>query len=96
MGSIYTNYFVEQKVLNQQSSDFQGKSNNNNIKYPNSNSVFSVDHNTTIYNQQSEKLKKRSSIVDRFFACFCIVKNSTIITTDSLGTDSIEVIHGMR
>lgn len=39
---------------------------------------------------------KRYPIVDRFFSCFSLSKNSSIITTDYLGSDSIEVIHGMR
>lgn len=63
----------------------------------NNNAVLNVEHSTTMYaNQMTKKSLPRPSIIERFFQCYCVVKNSSIITTDSLGTDSIEVIHGMR
>lgn len=66
--------------------------NNNHIKCPNIN--LSVD--SAMFSQQSSKTKIASSFIERFLSCFCVVKNSEIITTESLGSDSIEVIHGMR
>lgn len=77
------------------STDLSKANSNQHIKCSNINSVLNVD-NVTIFNQQANKTKIANSFVDRFFSCFCIVKNSEIITTDALGTDSIEVIHGMR
>lgn len=94
VGSIYT-YFSTRKInLNKPSSDLHTK-NGNHIKCANINAILNVD-NATIFSQQTSKAKIASSFIERFFSCFCIVKNSEIITTDSLGTDSIEVIHGMR
>lgn len=78
------------------SADLTSKtSNNNHIKCPNINAVLNVD-NTAMFNHQTNKTKIASSFIERFLSCFCIVRNSEIITTESLGTDSIEVIHGMR
>lgn len=88
-------YFSTRKVdLTKTSSDLQNK-NVNHIKCGTINAVLNVD-NATIFGQQPSKARIASSFIERFFSCFCIVKNSEIITTDSLGTDSIEVIHGMR
>lgn len=44
----------------------------------------------------NKRINKRNMFIDRFFACYSISKNSSIITTNNLGSDSIEVIHGMR
>lgn len=77
------------------SPDLSKANSNHHIKCANINAVLNVD-NAAMFNQQTNKTKMVNSLVDRFFSCFCIVKNSEIITTDSLGTDSIEVIHGMR
>lgn len=98
IGSIYTNLALKKKAnltKKNTSPDLTNK-NNNHIKCPNINAVLNVD-NATLFNQQANnKTKIASSLIERFFACFCVVKNSEIITTESLGTDSIEVIHGMR
>lgn len=85
---------MKNRVMSQPSDDIQIKSNNNQIKCQNVN-VLNVD-NSAIFTQQPNKTKIASSFVERFFSCFCVVKNSNIIMTESLGTDSIEVIHGMR
>lgn len=45
---------------------------------------------------EPQKSPKSQLIVDQFFYCFCLSKNSSIITTDRLGSNSIEVIHGIR
>lgn len=96
VGSIYMNFSVKKFNLSKTAADLPNKNGNNNqIKCPNINAVLNVD-NTAMFNQQVSKTKMANSFIDRFFSCFCIVKNSEIITTDSLGTDSIEVIHGMR
>lgn len=76
--------------------DLDKTTSNHHIKCSNINAVLNVDNATIFTNQQAKKPKMVSSLVDRFFSCFCILKNSEIITTNSLGTDSIEVIHGMR
>lgn len=82
--------------LSKAAADLSNKNGNNNqIKCADINAVFNVD-NAAMFNQQVNKTKTTTSFIDRFFSCFCIVKNSEIITTESLGTDSIEVIHGMR
>lgn len=98
IGSIYTNFAVKKpNGLNKPSGDTQNKGNNNHqIKCHNVNAVLNVDNSIMYENKQTNKTKIASSFIERFFACFCVVKNSEIITTDSLGTDSIEVIHGMR
>lgn len=100
IGSIYTNLISSKKQFSE-NPDFNNRiqgSNNNTMKCPNNNAVLNVEHATTpTFNAPADKMKtKSSSLLDRFFSCFCIVKNSSIITSDSLGTDSIEVIHGMR
>lgn len=90
------NFSVKKINLSKTAADLPNKNGNNNqIKCPNINAVLNVD-NATMFNQQVSKTNMANSFIDRFFSCFCIVKNSEIITTESLGTDSIEVIHGMR
>lgn len=43
------------------------------------------------------KIKRHNrSFIYRLFTCFSISKNISIITSKSVGQDSIEVIHGMR
>lgn len=70
-------------------------SNNNQIKCANINAVgLNVDN--TMWSQQVNKTKIGNTFIERFFSCYCIVKNSEIITSESLGMDSIEVIHGIR
>ncbi|XP_055322373.1 nose resistant to fluoxetine protein 6-like isoform X2 [Sitodiplosis mosellana] len=96
IGSIYMNFSVKEMKLSKAVADLPNKNGNNNqIKCANINAVLNVD-NASMFNQQVNKTKMSNSFIDRFFSCFCIVKNSEIITTESLGTDSIEVIHGMR
>lgn len=81
---------------NNSNSNSNNNTNNttDNNKCSHINAVLNVD-NAALFNQ-TNKSKIAISFLDRFFSCFCIVKNSEIITTESLGTDSIEVIHGMR
>lgn len=93
IGSIYMNFSSPKTDFNKSVPDIK-KTNNNQIKCSNINAVLNVDN--AMFNQQVNKTKRKNSIVERFFSCFCVVKNSEIITTESLGTDSIEVIHGMR
>lgn len=98
VGSLYTNLAAKKIAteVKKGSADLANKTsgnnstNNTNIKCANIN----VD-NAAVYNQTS-KTKIATSFLERFFSCFCVVKNSEIITTESLGSDSIEVIHGMR
>ncbi|XP_031618020.1 nose resistant to fluoxetine protein 6-like [Contarinia nasturtii] len=95
IGSIYMNLSLEKVIFNKPVADIDiKKANNNQIKCTNINAVLNVD--SALFNQQTNKTKRTNSIIERFLSCFCIVKNSEIITTESLGTDSIEVIHGMR
>lgn len=74
--------------------------NNNAGDTVNNNNVINVEMMSAV--DVDDKLKghktprKRESFIDRFSACFSLSKNSEIITTTYLGTDSIEVIHGMR
>lgn len=95
LGSIYTNFSMVKINMSKVSTDLNKANSNHHIKCSNINAVLNVD-SATIFNQHANKTKIANSFVDRFFSCFCIVKNSEIITTDALGTDSIEVIHGMR
>lgn len=100
VGSLYTNLAtkmgatamkkVSADLTNKTGSNNSNSNNNNNIKCANIN----VD-NAALFNQ-TNKTKIATSFLERFFSCFCVVKNSEIITTDYLGSDSIEVIHGMR
>lgn len=46
--------------------------------------------------KMNQRISRRNAFIDRFFGCFSVTKNSSIITTNYLGSDSIEVIHGMR
>lgn len=54
--------------------------------------------NNTVDLQRPRKQRHRinAPFIDRFFSCFSLTKNSAIITSNSLGGDSIEVIHGLR
>lgn len=58
--------------------------------------VVNVDNAELTHHRPAKFMCKRLPIIDRFFSCFSMSKNSSIITTDYLGSDSIEVIHGMR
>lgn len=98
VGSLYTNLATKKEVMEVKkvSVDLANKtisnsSSSNNVKCANIN----LD-NAALFNNQANKVKIATSFLERFFSCFCIVKNSEIITTESLGSDSIEVIHGMR
>lgn len=100
-GSIYTSVVASMCNSNEKLSELKQKAianlNNNSIKCSNNNDVLNVEHASLKFIPQTNQMKlKSNSLLDRFFSCFCIFKNSSIITTDSLGTDSIEVIHGMR
>lgn len=101
VGSLYTNLAAKKVAIEVKkvSADLANKttgnnhhnnSSSNNVKCANIN----VD-NAALFNQ-SNKAKIATSFLERFFSCFCVVKNSEIITTEYLGSDSIEVIHGMR
>lgn len=89
IGTFYTNHLNDEHTTKKSPNPYASKGHA--IKYSNGDPVYHVE-----FNQQAEKIKKRSTFVDRFLSCFCLVKNSSIITTDALGSDSIEVIHGMR
>lgn len=56
-----------------------------------SNDGSSDDRNVS----ETRKTRKRT-LTTSFFSSFCIMKNSNIITSNNLGLDSIEPIHGMR
>lgn len=99
LSSVYTNFLTKHEKdhkqhRNQSSAD---TSNNNNA-----NVMVNVDTSMSATEEAERKRKinkrinRRNLFIDRFFACFSLSKNSSIITTNNLGSDSIEVIHGMR
>lgn len=100
-GSIYTSIASSMCNSNEKLSESKHKiisnGNNNSLKGSSNNAVLNVEHTSTTFTPQINQMKlKPNSLLDRFMSCFCMFKNSSIITTEYLGTDSIEVIHGMR
>lgn len=100
IGSIYTNIVtridakakaaVHSRIIN-------GNANQSSNNIVNTSITVNVNVDAELNrNHRSKFMFKRFAIVDRFFSCFSLSKNSSIITTDYLGSDSIEVIHGMR
>lgn len=110
VGTIYTHTKANQhaaKKCNSHQMDVNTINNNINCIAENENNNNNSIDNRAVHvdrpvrgTENSEKKlrvhQKHSSFVDRFFSCFCLSKNSAIITTNSLGTESIQVIHGMR
>lgn len=100
-GSMYSSIVSSMRSSDEKLPELKQKDiandNNNSIKCSNNNAVLNVEHTSTTFTSQTNQMKlKPNSLLDRFMSCFCIFKNSSIITTVHLGTDSIEVIHGMR
>lgn len=68
----------------------------------NNNVTVNVDMTTSAVaeaerkHKMNQRISRRNALIDRFFGCYSVTKNTSIITTNYLGSDSIEVIHGMR
>lgn len=107
LASVYINFLPKyknynNKYRNQSTTDPTSTSNNNvnanvivNVVDMATNSVAAVAEAERKH-KINKRINKRNMFIDRFFDCYSISKNSSIITTNNLGTDSIEVIHGMR
>lgn len=61
----------------------------------NGNNGNSNNNNNNLENGKKDQLKK-PGFFDKFIMSFSLKRNSKIITTSSLGNDSIESIHGLR
>lgn len=77
---------------------FESKKLNGVVKYNDHTIEMNNSDSNTTDSQLTKKQRhrKKSPLIDRFFSSFSMAKNSAIITTKFLGSDSIEVIHGMR
>lgn len=98
IGSIYTSVVMRMDAKAKtvaHSRIINGTIANNNNNINNVSITVNVDGDANQH-RPAKRVFKRLPIVDRFFSCFSLAKNSSIITTDYLGTESIEVIHGMR
>lgn len=53
-------------------------------------------NNNNVESGKAKQKKKSVKFLDKLMSCFSVWENSKIITSSSIGNDSIEVIHGMR
>lgn len=92
IGSIYTN--IKSRLYAAKKRNSAVKCNGHTIEM--NNKQNNVNNTGDTQHTRKTRHRPQTPFIDRFFSCFSMAKNSAIITTNSLGNDSIEVIHGMR